>query len=66
MENEVFLSFNDILLKEHDVVMLHSLDFDDLVGNVVGFSDLGLEVFSLNGCVYFCDFSRIVSLEKIA
>ena len=64
MNNVIFLKFNDILLSQGCCIQLHHVDF--VVGTLVGYSDNGLEVLSLNGMVYFCEFSSILELEKIA
>ena len=66
MKNVIFLKFNDNFLSLGCCVQLHHIDFDVVVGTLVGYSDNGLEVLSLNGMVYFCEFSSILELEKIA
>lgn len=66
MNNVIFLKFNDILLSQGCCIQLHHVDFDVVLGTLVGYSDNGLEVLSLNGMVYFCEFSSILELEKIA
>lgn len=63
--NDVFLKFNDVFLCKGCCVQVHHTDFDVLVGTLVGYSDSGIEVLSLNNIVYFCEFSAILSLEKI-